>query len=107
MPSKPLKKPRTTCFRSGKDLEIVQLSTGDWQVRGQGWVSTRLFQLKAQAEYWVSFSGGLPPDFPDPVKRVQVMGERAPTEDDVTPEVNAALRAGEELAQLHEEVAKK
>ena len=68
----PLAEPRVLDQISGKPLEIVELSSGSFQVRGDGWVSTRLFPFRKMAEWWVSHNHGVPPSFPSPYPKIEV-----------------------------------
>ncbi len=105
----PFKSPRKTCPFSGQELKVVNLSTGDWQVRGKGWVSTALFQTEEQARYAFSFNEGLPPEYKTSQQRIRVTHENLFPEavaDSVTPEVNKALAAGETFAEEQAGIAK-
>jgi len=106
MPRKPSKrpfaKPRKICPFSGKKLEVVELSTGDWQVRGQGWVSTRLFQTEEQAYYYFSHNEGLPPDYKTRQQRIEVKHKAEfseAKEDSISADIDSALSTGEKMAE--------
>ena len=98
----PFKEPRKTCPFSGQDLQVVELSTGAWQVRGKGWVSTRLFQTEEQAYYAFSFNEGLPPDYKTSSQRIEVTHENLvpeAKEDDVSEQVAQAVKTGEKMVE--------
>lgn len=98
---KALSKPRSTCPFSGQPLQAVELSTGDWQVRGQGWVSAQLFQTEEQALYFFSHNEGKAPGYKTTQQRVQVKhDELAPDvkEDSVTEGINQAVATGKRMA---------
>ncbi len=76
MPTR-LAKPRKKCPISGEPLVIAELSNGvmdeqRYQVRGLGWVGTKIFPTYETAEWWVSHNGGEPPKFQNPYKRISV-----------------------------------
>lgn len=73
-----LAEPRVLDPISGKPLEIVELSSGYFQVRGDGWVSTKLFQFKKMAEWWVSHNLGVVPSFPSPYPKIEITERVAP-----------------------------
>ena len=82
---KGLAQARTDCPFSGNPLvfaEVKTLAAGHEvlkiQVRGTGWVSSQLFNSRAEAEWFFSHADGVPPAFPNPFKRVVVVGERKP-----------------------------
>lgn len=82
---KGLAKARTDCPFSGNPLvfaEVTATAAGHLvkkiQVRGTGWVSSQLFDSRAEAEWFFSHADGVPPAFPNPFKRVVVVGERKP-----------------------------
>lgn len=82
---KGLAKARTDCPFSGNPLvfaEVKTLAAGHEvvkiQVRGTGWVSSQLFNSRAEAEWLFSHDAGTEPAFPNPFKRVQIVGERKP-----------------------------
>lgn len=91
----PLGAVRTECFVSGRPLEIVKLSNDMWQVRGDGWVSTKLFLFKSYAEYWVSHNLGVPPAWPDPHVKASLREQPYPEAAD---EVAGLEKAGQQLA---------
>lgn len=75
----------TACPFSGNPLvfaEVKTLAAGHEvlkvQVRGTGWVSSQLFNSRAEAEWFFSHVDGVAPSFPNPFKRVEVIGERRP-----------------------------
>jgi hypothetical protein len=94
---KALAKPRKVCPFSGDALQFVQVSCGDWQVRGCGWVST-LFQTREQAEYHFSHSLGTPPKFPNPVGRYKIRERLTPVRE-VSDDIDASLAAGRQWAE--------
>ena len=98
-----LEAPRALCPFSGEPLQFVRLSNGDWQVRGNGWVSTRLFPFKSQAEYFFSHELGVPPAFPNPL---EVGDERKPP-DPAQAEVEASLRAADKFGERAAEILTK
>ena len=73
-----LSEPRVLDPISGKPLEIVELSNGNFQVRGDGWVGTRLFQFRNQAVWWVSHNLGVAPSFPSPYPKIEIAERVAP-----------------------------
>ena len=94
--------PRPTCPFSGQELKAVELSTGDWQVRGRGWVSTKLFQTEEQARYYFSFNEGLPPAYKTSSQRIQVTHENLVPEakdDDVSEQVAQSVKIGEKMVE--------
>lgn len=98
----PLTSPRTTCPFGGQELKAVELSTGDWQVRGRGWVSTKLFQTEEQALYYFSFNEGLPPAYKTSSQRIEVTHEQLVPEakdDDVSEQVAQAVKTGEKMVE--------
>ena len=103
--------PRAECPFSGEPLvfaEVTTLAAGHKmpmiQVRGDGWVSTKLFHSRAEAEYFFSRDRGVPPAFPNPVPRIEVSERTPPAREQL--EVEGALRDaaafGEESAKLAE-----
>lgn len=88
-------KPRERCPFSGEAIEIVPLATGDFQVRGKGWVSTSLFPTYDIAEWWVSHNEGAVPKFENPFKSAEVT-EREPNAND---ETQASIDGMHETAQ--------
>lgn len=104
--------PRALCPFSGDPLvfaEVTTLAAGHKmpmiQVRGTGWVSTKLFDSRAEAEYFFSHDLGVAPSFPNPRKRVEVVGERRPPERaraDVEETLKAASEFGEHAVKLME-----
>lgn len=100
-----LAKPRDKCPFSGEELHIVALSDGSvgdsrYQVRGEGWVSTRLFPSIETAQWWASHNLGREPKFQNPYKRVSI-GRDA--DDPYTPDDEKALE--EEVQSDHKIVA--
>ena len=96
----PLGAPRPTCPFGGNALAVVELSTGDWQVRGRGWVSTKLFPTEEQARYYFSFNEGLPPAYKTTLQRIEVTHENLVPEakdDDVSEQVAQAVKTGEKM----------
>ena len=78
MPRKPkaVTEPIKTCPFTGKELSVVKLSNGDFQLRGPGWIATTLFQTERQAWHWVSHRNGVAPDFP--ANELEIVGVREP-----------------------------
>lgn len=106
--SKALDEPRTTCPFGGQPLRFSQVASGEWQVSGRGWVSTRLFQHRELAEKYFSYSDGLPPTFKTSFERIEVTRHETivpeAAVDGVTPDVDRALKAGAKLASDQEEI---
>ena len=95
--------PRPLCPFSGGPLQYVEVTTTAagypdkrWQVRGSGWVSTKLFHSKAEAEWFFSHDHGVPPAFPSPHARIEVVGERLPP-DPAQAEAERAIRDAESV----------
>ena len=65
-----------TCPFSGNPLDFVQLSNGDWQVRGTGWVSAKLFPFREHAVWFFSHRDGKPP--PGAIQTVTCSCSRPP-----------------------------
>ena len=103
----PSKQAVTTCPFSGNPLEIVQLSNGDWQVRGTGWVSAKLFPFREHAVWFFSHRDGKPPaGMKNPYRRVEVVGVREPP-DPAQAEVTGAVKDAESIGEaLVDEVVK-
>ena len=106
-----LEAPRTECPFHGEPLvfaEVTTLAAGHKmpmiQVRGTGWVSTKLFNSRAEAEYFFSYERGVPPAFPNPVPRVSVRTiERPdPAQAEVEASLKAAGRFGEQAVEILE-----
>lgn len=93
--------PRAECPFSGNPLlyvPVTSLAAGHpvtkWQARGSGWVSTKLFDSREEAEWFFSHDRGIKPAFKSPYGRVEVIGEREPPD--------PAAEAGEQLTRHHE-----
>lgn len=110
------KEPRKLCPFSGDDLKIVPVTAAaaghlveKFQVRGTGWVSTKLFDSREEAEWVFSHDHGVPPRMKNPYKRVEVVGERLPPDPsmkDVENGVKDALALGESFAKAASEIMK-
>lgn len=74
------KSPLTACPFTGNLLTVVKLSNGDFQLRGHGWVCTKMFQLESQAWHWASHRNGVAPAF-DAVPKIEVSEVREPEPD--------------------------
>ena len=96
-----------TCPFSGNPLDFVQLSNGDWQVRGTGWVSAKLFPFREHAVWFFSHRDGKPPaGMKNPYRAVEVVGVREPP-DPAQAEVAAAVKDAESIGEaMVDEVAK-
>jgi len=77
--------PRKQCPFSGDELRIVSVATSaaghpvkKFQVRGTGWVSTKLFDSREEAEWFFSHDHGVEPKMKNPYRRVEVVGEVEP-----------------------------
>lgn len=82
--------PLKRCPFTGKELTVVQVSGGLWQLRGPGWTCTKLFPSDRHAWHWASFRDGVAPAFspiPGSVEaEVSDIPEPDPAED-IIPEV--------------------
>ena len=103
---------RTECPFSGEPLvfaTVRTLSAGHLvdkiQVRGVGWVSTRLFDSRAEAEWFFSHANGQAPDIPNPHRRVVVAGVCEPP-DPAEADVRRTVRHHEGLVEDAAEVLK-
>ena len=94
-----LAQPRTTCPFSGTPLSFAETS-GGWQVRGKGWVSTRMYASRELAEWAFSHSEGVPPTYPDPLKPASTVKEELPPVETAGDDLRRAEKQGNELASL-------
>lgn len=100
----PLVSPRATCPFSGRQLEVVPVTTTvaghpvtRYQVRGYGWVGTGLYQTPEQALWFFSHNEGLTPLYPNPFTAVKVRELEAPEPNEAADRVADAERAAEAI----------
>lgn len=107
--------PRADCPFSGDPLQYVEVTTTAaghpekrWQVRGSGWVSTKLFNSRAEAEWFFSHDRGVQPIFKSPYAKIEVVGERRPpdpAQGEVERAVADAKGIGDEMVEAIRELA--
>ena len=93
--------PRKLCPFSGKPIEFIE-TAGGWQVRGPGWISSRFYQTKEQAEWDFSFDNGDEPAYQPTWKRIQVGEEREeplPTAADMVRDAEKAMNDIADIAE--------
>lgn len=105
--------PRKLCPFSGDELKIVGVTAvaaghpvEKFQVRGTGWVSTKLFDSREAAEWFFSHDHGVEPNMVNPHKRVVVVGEIVPPDPSalaVERETKDTLALGEAFAEAASE----
>ena len=91
--------PRKVCPFSGKPIEFVETAAG-WQARAPGWVSSRFYQTKEQAEWDFSFDAGEEPDYKPSWKRIQVGEESEEPVYSVSDRLKSANKMIEEIADI-------
>lgn len=94
--------PRKLCPFSGKSIEFIE-TAGGWQARGPGWVSSRFYQTKEQAEWDFSFDSGEEPNYQPSWRRIQVGEER----EELLPSAMDRVRSAEKMIENIAEEAEK
>ena len=101
-PPTPYANVRTVCPFSGspiqfREIKVDALGGTRWQVFGDGWIATKSFFTKRDAEFWVSHNYGVPPSFSN--GRVTFVRSPEPNDaDDAVREAKEALSNGAKYA---------
>lgn len=104
-PRKGLAKPRQKCPFTGGKILYVETNAG-WQVRASGWISTKFYQTKEQAEWFASHRDGVPPAYTPSWERVRVGKELEPPAGQTVEAAAAAQeKTVEQVAQSFEDLS--